>query len=265
MSENQDVNFEDTNKVTNANYEKIKSIGAQKIHEKTHIPKVSCEDLVNGYFKSMNKIQFLGFVSILEREYSLDLSDLRAEGMAHFSQIQESPTIESKVFITPKKTSSYTLYYIIAAVIIFIMVAVNMPSSDIEQNHKIDNEQIEEVTSKIKPQEEIVPQNEVEQIKPEEKVLNEFKIIPQTKLWVGYINLNTDKKQQITLEQSEELELDPKGHWLITLGHGHVTFNINGELDKHKDYRNIRFLYKDGHLKKINYEEFLDLNKGKEW
>ncbi|MCW8837318.1 MAG: hypothetical protein OQK11_01325 [Thiovulaceae bacterium] len=263
MSENQDMNLENINHVTSENYEKIKSIGAQKIHEQTHIPKVSCEDLVNGYFKAMNRIQFLGFVSILEREYSLDLSDLRAEGMAHFSQIEEVPTIESKVFITPKKTNSYALYYIVAALVIFIMVAINMPSSDRVEQHKIDNAQIEEVASKLTPQEEALAENQLEQSEP--KVTDELKIIPQTKLWVGYINLNTGRKYQKIVEELEELELDPSGHWLITLGHGHVTFSINNELNNYKDYRNIRFLYKDGELKKITHQEFLDLNKGQEW
>jgi len=262
MSNNQDFNEEVSNNIdVSGDYQKLIGIGAQRIHEETHIPKAHCEDLVNGYFGSMNRIQFLGFVSILEREYSFDLGYLRAEGLEHFSHIKEVPTIESEVFITPKKTKSYTKYYVLAAIIIFFLVIVGVPSSNTTQEHKIDNENIEQVTSKISTQE----QELEEEVEPEAKVMTELKIIPKTKLWVGYIDINTGKKYQKTIELNEELSLDPTGHWLLSLGHGHVSFNVNGELDTYKNYRSMRFLYEYGELKKLTHAEFLSLNKGKEW
>lgn len=267
MSNNQDLNNEEETQSSNVeidisgDYAKLRDIGAQRIHEQTHIPKAQCEDLVEGYFKSMNRIQFLGFVSILEREYSFDLSSLKSAGMEYFSGIQEVPTIESEVFITPKNTKSYTKYYVLAAIILFFVVISSIPSSSNNTSvHKIDNKKIEEVTSKISTKEDFV-----EEKKPEKKVITEFKIIPETKLWVGYIDLNTGKKYQKTIDVNEELSLDPNGQWLLSLGHGYVDFSVNGELDTYKSYRSIRFLYEYGELKKLTRAEYLALNKGKEW
>jgi hypothetical protein len=140
---------------------------------------------------------------------------------------------------------------------------MNIPSSDTKHVHKIDNEKIEEVTSKISTENEYAVEEEV---KPEpKKVMSELKVMPKTKLWVGYIDLNTGRKYQKTIEVDEELSLDPNGQWLFSLGHGHVNFSVNGEIDSYKDYRSMHFLYEYGELKKLSRPEYLALNKGKEW
>jgi hypothetical protein len=272
MSENQDLGVEESNNQAvneklQENYEQLQSIGAQRIHEQTHIPKVQCEDLVSGYFESMNKIQFTGFISILEREYKTDLSALKEEGLAFFKSHNPEPVIEeSKVFVAPKRSKNYTLYYILAAVIIFLFAVFGLSSEEEKVEHKIDNKKIEQVTSKIAPiQEDII--QEIPQSEPEEiqSSVSELKIIPNVKLWVGYIDLDTGRKLQKTLEANEEFSLDPDTHWLLSLGHGDVSFKVNGELEEFKIARNIRLVYKDSELKKIGYQEFLSLNKGKEW
>jgi hypothetical protein len=280
MVESQDQSVEQ-------NYEQLKKIGAQKIHEQTHIPKVQCEDLVNGYFESMTKIQFIGFISILEREYSIDLSATKEEGLKYFSQQEETPRLEeSKVFVTPKKVASYSIFYIFAAIIVFIAVFIGIDSEDKKVEPKIDSKKIKLVASKIEPKketeviettkiiedesikEQVIKEQEKEEIikEVEETNLNsKFQIIPNIRLWIGYINLVTGKKEQMILKKLEKLELDADANWLLSLGHGDVSFDVNGELDKYKIPKNIRFLYKDGELKKITYKEFLSLNEGKGW
>ena len=61
--------------------EKLRSIGAQKIHEQTHIARQHAQALLHESFDDMSRIHFLGFISILEREYSVDLSDLKAKAV----------------------------------------------------------------------------------------------------------------------------------------------------------------------------------------
>ena len=56
--------------------EKLREIGTHKIFERTHIAKKFVEDILNENFSSMNRVQFAGFLSILEREYNLDLHEL---------------------------------------------------------------------------------------------------------------------------------------------------------------------------------------------
>lgn len=262
MSDIQDFNEENINKQYNNDYEKLKEIGAQRIHEETHIPKAQTFALVHGNFESMNKIQFLGFVSIVEREYSLDLSELKDMGLEHFfdGHHEEEILTETKVFVSAKKSKSYTLYYIAVAIIIFLIVALGDSSSDKKVEPKIDNKNIEEVTLKISPKGQ---SDDISVSAKIDDIPGEFTIIPRSELWIGYIDMDSGKKHQIIT--SDNLNLDPKVNWLISVGHGNVTFNVDGESDKYSSSRSMRFIYKDGELKKISRRHYLSLNEGKEW
>ena len=250
-------------------FEKLKEIGAQKIHEQTHIPKEHAESIVNKKFTRMNKIQYLGFISILEREYSIKLDNLRNSAKDYFqdSEEEDEEATPKKLFIIPQRKKSYTKYYILLAIIILIIVAIYNTSTT--QQHeispKIQNEKITQVKQKIVTKAEIPEPiiEEKEEVKEVEITPKVFKIIPNVKLWMGYIDLNTGKKSQVTF--SDEFELDPDGHWLIALGHGNVSFEIGNKFDEYKSHKNMRFEYKNGELKKLTYAEFLALNKGKKW
>ena len=87
---------------------KLRGIGAQKIHELTHIARQHVQAVLHETFDDMNKIQFLGFVSILEREYGVDLSDLKAKGQEFYAGESSKLHQETKVFVSPKKKKSYT-------------------------------------------------------------------------------------------------------------------------------------------------------------
>lgn len=65
-------------------FEKLKSIGVQKIHEATHIGRIHIQAMLNENFEEMSNVQLFGFISILEREYALDLSELRAKAKEFF-------------------------------------------------------------------------------------------------------------------------------------------------------------------------------------
>jgi len=80
---------------------------------------------------------------------------------------------------------------------------------------------------------------------------------------MGYIDLQTYKKYQKLFK--DEIELDPNKEWLLSLGHGNVSFEINGELKEFNSKKNMRFIYKDSKLKEINLKEFMQLNKGSRW
>lgn len=57
--------------------EKLKSIGVDKIYLKTHIAKKFIQDILDEKLCSMSYVQLNGFVSILEREYDVNLDFLR--------------------------------------------------------------------------------------------------------------------------------------------------------------------------------------------
>ncbi len=246
-------------------YEKLQEIGAQKLHEDTHIPKEHARGLVNADFTNMNKIQFVGFISIVEREYGINLDRLKEKGLEYFKENTQDFTIAQKLFVPQSKKKRFAKFYILAAVAIFMFVIFSNLSPLTETkapNVVMDNTNIQKATTAIAPKIEQVMLDEA--AKAEEKRLSAtFKILPKALLWVGYINLDTGEKKQKTF--TDELVLDPHKHWLLTLGHGNVDFDINGKVTSYQTPKNLRFEYEDGKLRKISSAEFTQLNKGEKW
>lgn len=56
------------------------------ISQKTKISEDNLENLLGGNFDALKKIKALGFISILEREFKADLSSVRDEALAYYSE-----------------------------------------------------------------------------------------------------------------------------------------------------------------------------------
>ena len=275
--------------------QKLQDIGAQKIHERTHISREHIQALLHGSFDDFSKIQFLGFLSILEREYEINLDDVKADGTKYFDE--KKPSHNAGVFVVAKRTKSYKKRYIFI-VILIVLIAIGytmyLSSQKVDLNN-IDNTSIENATTNIEvnndvntttpitdevaedtnqtlepqllePQlkddeEPVVKKEEVQ--KEEKKVVKSFKIFPKSKLWMGYMDLSTHKKYQKLFKK--EFDLDPEKDWLLSLGHGYVNFEIDGKIKKFSTKKNMRFIYKNNELKKISLKEFKRLNRGNRW
>ena len=269
---------------------RLKDIGAQKIYEDTHIPIEHVQAILHESFDGLTKVQFVGFISILEREYGEDLSSLKERGIEHFNELHgdELEHInDDGIFIAPTKNQNPTLIYILIAIVIFMIVAyISLDSSKEDENITIvttENPIIEDVKKTIVTKDEndsnesrseaiirsvesvsATPTPKEEPVKAEKKLPDTFKIVSDnTKVWAGYIELETNKKYQKTFEG--ELDLDPKKNWLIVLGHGYVDFIIGDEIKKFDGKKDVRFLYKDGEIKPISKYEFIELNRGSSW
>jgi len=252
-------------------FEKLQEIGVQKIHEKTHISRDHAQAILDENFEDFTKIQFLGFISILERDYDIDLFDVKESGLVYFENKGSLDKDKNKVFVVLSEKKSYKKIYIVLIVLFFAIAGFYafLISSDVSKPVTVDNSLIEDVQNNIKAvdtaDENQTEAVEIEVAEPpkEEIIVKSFKVIPNAKLWVGYIDLSTYKKYQKTL--TNEFELDPKKEWLLSLGHGNVSFEIDGEMREFHSKKNMRFVYKDGELREINFQEFKQLNKGRGW
>jgi len=183
-----------------------------------------------------------------------------------------------KVFVTPKKKKNYTLLYLIVVVVIFAVAVsftldLSSTASTKAKAHPIDNSAIENAKDSMSQNATIEDKNTTVVapepvapviVEPEPvKIVKSFKIIPSAELWIGYIDLSNHKKYQKLF--TGELEIDPNKNWILTLGHGYVKIEIDGEVTEFKEKMNIRLLYKDSKLSKINFKEFKKLNKGNKW
>ncbi len=272
----------------------LKELGAQKIHKETHITKEYIQAIIHETFDGMNSVQFIGFISILEREYKIDLSDLKAKGEEYFNEENAKSTEVKKVFVVPTKKKSYVALYISLVILIFLSfvyyIFIYLASTTTLNIETIDNTKIENaqksITQTIEDKVNIVDVNETnssatkitsdinttkKEIAAEVKILKEevvkekntLKLIPKNKIWAGYINIKTNQKYQNVFKKI--FVFDAKKDWLLLFGAGTVKLEVNGKIKKFSSRENLRFKYVDGKLTKIKVKEFKSLNKGRKW
>jgi len=259
--------------------EKLKKIGAHKIFEQTHISKKYVQDILNEDFSSLNKVQFSGFISILEREYHVDLAELNA---AYGLPAKEEEPSKKEPFVVSfaddnsKKGLNKTLLVVGFAVGIAVLVTVlNFSTSakkikakqalkvPVEVVNEPQNNTIEEAKKhlnkpKLEEEQVVVEEVSVEPIHP-----TKLMVTPRSNLWVGIVDLETFKRKQEL--GSTPFDLDPDKEWLLVMGHGFVSFEVNGEEKKFSDKNKVWFAYEDGSLSQITRSEFKEKNRGKAW
>lgn len=107
--------------------DKLKKIGVQKIHENTHISRAHIEAIFQENFEDMhNSVQLNGFLSILERDYGIDLSDLRLKVKDHFEHVSKYAQIQASttnLFLVDNRKKKLTFFYIALGVVVFILFA----------------------------------------------------------------------------------------------------------------------------------------------
>lgn len=86
----------------------LEKIGLQEVCKKTHIEVKQLEYMINNQFDKLNKINTLGFVKILSREYKLDLTDW-LEGFYDYwaDHKAEEENKKNKIFIRANSDKSY--------------------------------------------------------------------------------------------------------------------------------------------------------------
>jgi len=264
--------------------DKLQKIGVEKIYEATHIPIQFIKAVLNNDFSSFSKVQLSGFLSILEREYQINLNDVRSSANSYFSE-KEDKHFEAGVFVTPKRNSKnkFIIFMSLMIVVFFIFIysisTKEAPVENIVVDNALINSVVEEINitkdktqddSNLSSQVEVLEETnstqevliEVPQIE-KEVVQKSFTIIPKSKVWFGYIDVKTNKKYQRTF--SKELELDPNKRWLLMFGHGYIDMFVNGKAQKFSSRGKVRFLYEDGEVRAISLKEFKRLNRGRKW
>jgi hypothetical protein len=266
--------------------DRLKNIGAQKIYEDTHIPAEHVQAILYESFDGLSKVQFIGFISILEREYGEDLTTIRSQGIRYFDEndTPEKAIVDDTIFNSSKKKNT-TLLYIIFAILLFVVAIVYSMQSEtktvdvaVKENtivKEVKNTIIADVNSSDDNESDMNNSSVVndinrsigkEVIKKEETpkiVPKSFKIIARTKVWLGYIDIATNKKYQKTF--TGEFDLDPTKEWLLYLGHGYVDVIIDGEKEHFNDKNTLRLLYKDGKTTQLSLDKFKELNRGNAW
>jgi len=263
----------------------LQSIGAQKIYEATHIPIKYVQSMLHGSFEGFSKVQLLGFISILEREYQQDLSELTRSGLNYFNE-KKKQSVDKGLFMVPKQQKrNKNLYFLIIIIIIFVVAFFLKMTlfSDKVLETAIDDTLIENATKNIEPLpiaiveeknvtlesnitvddiNETVEEKIVEVLKPK-AIEKSFKIVSKSKVWLGYIDVKTNKHYEKVMKG--EKTLDPSKTWLLLFGHSYINMYVNGEIQKFSSRSKVRFLYQNNKLTSVTVAEFKKLNKGRKW
>lgn len=133
--------------------DKLKSIGVQKIHEATHISTKYIQAIFHENFEDMHQVQFLGFISILEREYGIELEELKNRGLDYFNtKIKYTKDAEIYKTFTGKKKRNFRSIYVSIALVVFILfsfVSIRSLSNSYTEAQLVDDSAIESAKNKI--------------------------------------------------------------------------------------------------------------------
>ncbi len=345
----------------------LMDIGLKEVSSKTFIHQDELTRFLSGNFDNINQTKAMGFIQILQREYKIDLSDLKQK---YLSYKQENPSTNPKakesLIMEEVKSEERTKSFFS---IIFLLLSVgaiaylinkydllnfdkpmDIPTASIEDKNsknktetvnlnKIASDDTKKEVKKTQEIKEEVKQEPKQEVKQETKneldlnkvleetkkentqantenkqansptnnlenkngldlsklntdlantdtvqettsqaattdeqnssntqsITNELYIVPDSKVWVGTIDLNTYKKHDFLTPRGKKIDIDTSKNQLIMIGHRFVKMYLNGERVKFKRKGPIRFKYIDGELTEINRREFNKLAKGRQW
>ncbi len=99
----------------------LEKIGLQEVCKRTHIEVKQLEYMINNQYDKLNKINTLGFVKILSREYKLDLTDWLEGFYDYWAEHKvEEDSHKEKIFIRAKSDRPYKKAAWIFLLIVFI-------------------------------------------------------------------------------------------------------------------------------------------------
>lgn len=261
-------------------FNELQSLGVEKIHEKTHISRDKIELVLTKSYGEINKIQFMGFISILEREYGIDLNEIKEEFLDYQEEHKNSFQPKQSVILQPSSRAKQK--WIIAGLLLILALIVggyfaqakmaNDPYEEVMQLSTAAVEVIDDAkevnisaalennaTEPVKEQNASVPQAPVQNV----SAASGLELRPVYKVWVGMIDLATRQKTQMITK--EPIKIDTSKNWLIVLGHGRLEIVSPAGNEMMNEVNTVWFQCENGVLKRLTNQEFIAANGGKGW
>jgi len=261
-------------------FEDLQELGTEKIHERTHIARDKVELILTKSYAEMDKVKFMGFVSILEREYGIDLSDIREEYKA-FRAEYDKEIVPAKSVILQAPSSNRTKWLIGGISVIALLVGAGYlfqnsvskaPQEELMQLSGLAVEVVQNAVEQNLTQEQnATAENEANTTVAEEsapsvpamKADRTIVIKPVYKVWVGTIDLGSGEKTQTITK--DPISLNPSKNLLLVLGHGRVDIQSGESTQSLQEKNTVWFALENGILKQITKAQFVERNGGKNW
>jgi hypothetical protein len=267
-------------------FEDLQTLGTEKIHEKTHISRDKVELLLTKSFGEIGQVQFRGCISILEREYGIDLSGIRLEYTEYWGE--HAHTLPPKRYAILQPQNNGKEKWMIAGGVLIVLLLVggyflqgvlsNEPNAEVmtldtpkvepvvrtyEENNTTDMAE-SNITAESNATSGAVDANTTLQTRPLTMTKSgTVTIRPNYKVWVGMIDMASGAKTQLIT--NDPIVIDATRNWLIVLGHGRVEIETPEEKQVLKEKETVRFICENGLLKQLSLEEFIERNGGRNW
>ncbi|CAM2781636.1 hypothetical protein [Helicobacter burdigaliensis] len=283
--------------------DKLKEIGAKEIAQNTHIAINRVEDILKKDFSSLkDKTSTIGLVHILEREYSLDLSEwvseyegfLKENGLEEKEDLEGSIQLKITHEVTENRKDKGGM--IIIAVILILCgigfyVYNNFSTSLTKEENATEintTAQTKEENITTQSEEQTLPLKEnnqtalpqvaedlssstpinspLEQAKESQIIQapTAFEIRPKGNMWIGIFYL--DNHQKVSLTTDKSIEIDTKREQVFITGHGMLEMGEGENLQNYNQATKMRFYVdKEGKVAPINYTEYMRLSGGAGW
>jgi len=143
------------------NFEQLQELGSKKIVADTHIPLAHLEMILKKDFSQFKKPQFFGFLSIIEREYKIDLSSLKQEYLFELAgeEISQEDNFDlaetrSKVYgkgksLLENRNVLYGAGAGVVALLLFVLISSIDFSSSNEEKIEINNTAIDKAKKNL--------------------------------------------------------------------------------------------------------------------
>ncbi|MEJ2497201.1 MAG: hypothetical protein P8Y43_06975 [Sulfurovaceae bacterium] len=266
----------------------------ESISKKTNISADNLKRLFERDFSAFKKVQALGFISILERDYGLDLSALKQECKDYFIDDEEDVTIS--VYQAKPKPKGRWLFFVL---LLFLLGAVaSLMIYDYTVQSKKNGGQMfltqEMVLGEVNASENIpedmvangtISKDEFKEVKDESLAFGDngsveasdadqennssatasSKIIltPKYKLWFGIYDMTSGKSSHQIIKAPFEFGLDR--NLLIATSRAAFSIGAGDTTTGYKDFKEHYFMIKNGKISEIKREEFRALNGPKKW
>jgi flagellar basal body-associated protein FliL len=141
----------------------LKTLTIQEIHEKTHISFVNIEAILNRSYGKLERVNLVGFISILQREYEIDLSDFMHEFEQYTQEHADEVPKKVDTYTTrPTQKSSNKIWWILLLVLVavaafFYTTKVDVASSKGALVQEVNDSQIQEAKEKMQESDALQP------------------------------------------------------------------------------------------------------------
>ena len=262
-----------------SDFEKLKSISPQQIHQKCYISPKIIKLLINKEFDKIgSKSKVLGFIKILERELSLELDDLKREVEEYFdskSSFEHKENTQNKREDGSLSIVKYVAIAVLVLALILFYIFSTKPKEKKETKPFSSSSSFSQSTFSSESNVTFVSDTNDSNVSKDSNTTDEnlsteqsvvfptITIIPKKKLWVGIIYLDNYKKRVYITK--DPIEINTSRDQLITMAHSLFQIEEDGNIKEYNEKGRLYFIYRAGILEKIDKKIFKEYNKGKSW